>query len=210
MNILWIFDFDGTLVDSEKAIKKCYIKVGKEIVPDRLDYIKSMIIGPTLDESSELILTEKNIHLKEIFKKTFQQLYDEKIVFKTPIYNGVQETLEMLYNRGDILTIATNKRSKPTHKLINFYGWQNFFKNIMCIDDYKNIKNKSELIKLMNIDEGQYKNIYFIGDTLNDQIAAKDNNLKFILANYGYGKNQDWHKALIYKEINNIKELLDL
>ena len=33
MGKYWIFDFDGTLVDSEKPIKKCYEKVAKEIVP---------------------------------------------------------------------------------------------------------------------------------------------------------------------------------
>ena len=29
---LWLFDFDGTLVDSEPTIKKCYVKVILEFV----------------------------------------------------------------------------------------------------------------------------------------------------------------------------------
>ncbi len=89
---LWLFDFDGTLVNSEQAIKACYLKVGLELVPDRLNYIKNMVVGLTLDQSSKMILTNDNLHLLDEFKKRFQTLYDEKTILETSQYPNVTST----------------------------------------------------------------------------------------------------------------------
>ena len=43
---LWLFDFDGTLVDSEPAIKKCYVKVTEKLAPSRVNFAKNILIGP--------------------------------------------------------------------------------------------------------------------------------------------------------------------
>ena len=86
MKRLWIFDFDGTLVDSGVAIRRCYSQITEELIPERLDYVKDILIGPTLEETTNLILTEKNSHLKEKFMERFQVAYDENIVLQTPIF----------------------------------------------------------------------------------------------------------------------------
>ena len=208
MSRLWLLDFDGTLVDSEKAIKTCYLKVGQELVPERFSFIGNMIIGPTLDESSRMILTNKKLHLLDKFKNRFQQLYDYKLLFDTSQYPQVKETLEQLKSQGDNLCIITNKRSYPTHKLIDHYGWNHFFDWLACMDEYPSAQNKSELIRLKNIDKNQYSKIYLIGDTLNDGEAARDHGISFIKANYGYGKKQNWDNIPIFKTINNFSEIL--
>ena len=210
MGKLWLFDFDGTLVNSEKAIKVCYLKVGQELVPERCSFIDSMIIGPTLDESSRIILTDKNLHLLNEFKKRFQQLYDEKLVLETPCYPQVDKILKQLRSRGDHLYVITNKRKIPTYKLINHYSWHTLFNCVACMDEYPLAQDKSDLIKLKKIDRSQYDDIFFVGDTLNDYLAAKKNKIKFIKVNYGYGKQEDWSSKKMYKEINKIDELLKI
>jgi len=210
MKRLWIFDFDGTLVDSEQAIKACYFKVGQELVPDRLGFIENMIIGPTLEESSRMILTDKNLHLLEKYKNRFQSLYDNEVVFKTPIYPEVDSTLKELLKKGDKLWIATNKRSNPTNLLIKYYKWDAIFEKILCMNDFPKIKNKSELIKNKFNQIKRYEKVFFVGDTINDGIASNNNNIQFIKTNYGYGKKQDWSKIKIYRDINTFNELLNI
>ena len=210
MTRLWLLDFDGTLVDSEKAIKACYLKVGQELVPERCAFIETMIIGPTLDESSRMILTDKKLHLLDKFKNRFQTLYDDKLVFETPQYSQVDETLKHLQSQGDHLCIVTNKRACPTFKLINHYGWHHLFEWVGCMDEYPGAQNKSDLISLNNIDQNQYDAIYLVGDTLSDGLAAQDHGIIFIRADYGYGQNQDWDKILIHKTIKQFNELLKL
>ncbi|MBL6729171.1 MAG: HAD family hydrolase, partial [Methylophilaceae bacterium] len=148
MKRLWIFDFDGTLVDSEVAIRRCYSQITEELIPERLDYVKDILIGPTLEETTNLILTEKNSHLKEKFMELFRTAYDENIVLQTPIFSGVDEVIRHLKEAGDHLAILTNKRSYPTHKLIKHYRWDNLFDWVACMDDFPQAKNKTDLLNL--------------------------------------------------------------
>ena len=207
---LWLFDFDGTLVDSEKAIKACYLKVGQELVPKRCKFIEKMLIGPTLDESSKIILTNKNLDLLDEFKSRFQELYDESLVFETPQFPNADNTLKKLYEKGDHLCIVTNKRSRPTYNLINYYNWTTLFDWVACMEEYPMVYTKSELIKLKNVDKKKYDKVYLVGDTIIDSQAASCNNILFIKASYGYGKNQDWTNEKIYTSISNINQLLEI
>lgn len=208
MRRLWLFDFDGTLIDSEKSIKACYLKIGQELIPERSKFIKNMVIGPTLDESAKKILTEKNLHLLVEFKSKFQQQYDSKLVLQSPQYPGVNEVLRKLHALGDHLCIVTNKRSIPTRKLIDYFCWNDLFSWVACMDEYPELKTKAELIKSKEIYTNLYRDIYFVGDTINDGICANQNKIKFIKASYGYGIKQNWNGIDIFSEIKCINELI--
>ena len=208
--MLWIFDFDGTLIDSEKTIKECYLMTAKEFVPHRINFIKEMLIGPTLDETIKLIITNKDKNLIDNFKERFKNLYDDKLIFQTKMYPKVNSTLHYLFDKGDELCIATNKRSKTTHKLISYFGWEKLFSSVNCMDEQPKAKTKSDLSIFKNINKEAYKNIFFVGDTLSDGNAAMKNNINFIRANYGYGNSQDWEKIKIYKSIFQFNEIITL
>ena len=208
MGKLWIFDFDGTLVDSEVAIKHCYLKVTEKLLPERINFVKNILIGPTLEETAQSILTNKNLHLKDLFIKEFQSQYDGEMVLETPIYRNVSEVLENLKSNGDSLSVLTNKRAIPTHKLIKHYKWDNFFDWVACMDEYPDLKNKSELLKKQDIPKKNYSKILLVGDTLNDGITAEKNEIDFIKVNYGYGREQDWQGINIFKSIDKFDELL--
>ena len=208
MGKLWIFDFDGTLVDSAVAIKHCYLKVTEKLLPERINFVENILIGPTLEETAQSILTNKNLHLKDLFIKEFQSQYDGEMVLETPIYRNVSEVLENLKSNGDSLSVLTNKRAIPTHKLIKHYKWDNFFDWVACMDEYPDLKNKSELLKKQDIPKKNYSKILLVGDTLNDGITAEKNEIDFIKVNYGYGREQDWQGINIFKSIDKFDELL--
>ena len=208
MGKLWIFDFDGTLVDSAVAIKHCYLKVTEKLLPERINFVENILIGPTLEETAQSILTNKNLHLKDLFIKEFQSQYDSEMVLETPIYRNVSEVLENLKSNGDSLSVLTNKRAIPTHKLINHYKWNDLFDWVACMDEYPDLKNKSELLKKQDIPKKNYSKILLVGDTLNDGITAEKNEIDFIKVNYGYGREQDWQGINIFKSIDKFDELL--
>lgn len=208
MENYWIFDFDGTLVDSEIAIKKCYKNVTRKIAPNRVHIAQSIMVGPSLEESSSEILGQNLLHLVPDFKNLFQKEYDEKILFETLMYPNTETILKILDERGDKMAIATNKRAQPTLSLIKHFKWDGYFEFISCIDQFSEAKNKSEMVKSTIEKNPCFKNSYFVGDTLSDGRAAKENNLLFIRADYGYGLQDNWSGLPIHKSISSIDELV--
>lgn len=210
MNKYWIFDFDGTLVDSEAAIKKCYIKITNEMAPNRMLFAQNMQIGPTLKDTCSLILGKDLINLLPIYMAKFKYEYDQNTILETQMYPNAKKVLDDLIKKGDKLALATNKRSAPTETLLKKYKLNDYFDWVACIDNYPTQKNKTEMLSTILGENNIFKKAYFVGDTVGDGITANKNNLKFIRASYGYGKSEDWHGVQIFKSINQINQLLEI
>jgi len=207
----WIFDFDGTLIDSAPAIKICYEKVTKNIAPQRLSITKNLQIGPTLGDTAKEILGKEFAHKVKDFISQFKYEYDQVLLSQSNAYNGVNKTLKELKLRGNKIAIATNKREEPTLKIIEHLQWGNYFNWVACLNpESKAIKNKSELVRSILTNEIDFQQSFFVGDTLNDAICAKDNRLKFIKASYGYSEKNGWDDMDIYQEILEPRSILEI
>ena len=206
----FIFDFDGTLVDSEQAIYQCFQKITKQLAPERIDYAKNILIGPPLrDTASEILGPDHQDSLDE-FVQLFITMHDEQVIEHTQPYPGVIQVLKQLHNKNIPMALATNKRLAPTQKLIDHFGWNDYFSFIECSDSQNEMRNKDAMIQdIINKNESFYGS-YFIGDTVNDGLSANLNQLPFIKACYGYGRNQDWSKVSTYQEIHLFIEILKL
>ena len=202
-----IFDFDGTLVDSEKTIYHCFQCVTKDLAPDRINYAKNILIGPPLRDTASEILGPTHQNQLDQFVRKFIQLHDDHAISYTQPYNGVDKLLKKLTTMGIPMAIATNKREVPTLKLIERFRWTNYFCSIQCSDTQLNIRNKHEMIKEIINTNNIFVNSYFVGDTVNDGVSANLNKLKFVKASYGYGCDQDWSDVQICKFILDATEL---
>ena len=122
-----IFDFDGTLVDSEITIYQCFQSITNYLAPERVDYAKNILIGPPLRDTASEILGPNHQEQLDEFVKLFIEMHDERAIKNTQPYPDVIETLEKLNSKKVFMAIATNKRHAPTIKLINHYNWQEYF-----------------------------------------------------------------------------------
>ena len=207
----WIFDFDGTLIDSAPSVKLCYEKVTKNIAPQRINILKKLQVGPTLAETAKEILGQEFLHKHEDFISQFKYEYDQILLSQTNSYKGVNELLNELKSRGNKIAIATNKRKEPTLKIIKHLNWGNYFSWIACVNpESKILKNKSELVRSILTNEIDFQKSFFVGDTLNDAQCAKDNKLKFIKASYGYSEKNGWDNFQIYQDILNPIKILEI
>ena len=208
MTKAWIFDFDGTLVHSEAAITQCFESITKKLAPHRIDVAKNVLIGPPLRQTVAEILGDPEHPLIDEFVSTFIQMHDDDLLHHTTPYPTVHETLASLHQRGDKMTIATNKRLAPTIKILRHYNWDLFFTTVECSDSEAVMRDKPQMIQAIQKKNTDFKDAFFVGDTVGDGLSANSSKLAFIKASYGYGKTEDWGIIKIYKSIDALNELL--
>ena len=205
-----IFDFDGTLVDSEKAIYECFQSITRQIAPERESYAKNLLIGPPLRDTASEILGPENQDLLDEFVQSFITMHDEQVILHTQPYPDVIQVLKKLHNKNIPMAVATNKRLAPTKKLINHFSWNEYFSSIECCDSQSQMRNKDEMIQDIINRNSSFKGSLFVGDTINDGVSANLNQLPFIKACYGYGRDQDWSKVTVFYEIHQFIEIFEL
>lgn len=210
LNIALIFDFDGTLVNSKQAIYQCFQSITTRLAPERINYAKNILIGPPLRDTASEILGPEHQDSLDQFVKLFITMHDEKVIQHTQPYPDVIQVLKQLHTKNIPMALATNKRLAPTQKLIDHFGWNLYFSLIECSDSQSEIRNKDAMIQDIIHQNTSFKGSYFIGDTVNDGLSANLNQLPFIKACYGYGRDQDWSKVSTYQEIHQFSEILKL
>jgi phosphoglycolate phosphatase len=204
----FIFDFDGTLVDSEKAIYQCFQDITKQLAPDRMEYAKNILIGPPLRDTASEILGPNHQNSLDEFVQLFIAMHDEQVIQHTQPYPDVIQVLKQLHTKNIPMAVATNKRLVPTQKIIDHFGWNDYFIFIECSDSQNEMRNKNTMIQDIINQQKIFHKSFFVGDTVNDGLSANINELYFIKANYGYGRKQDWSKVKIFKSIKKFSELL--
>ena len=205
-----IFDFDGTLVNSEKAIYECFQSITMRLAPERINYAKNILIGPPLRDTASEILGPENQSLLDEFVQSFITMHDEQVIRHTQPYPDVIQVLKKLHAKNIPMALATNKRLAPTQKLMDHFDWNDYFSSIECSDSQNAIRNKDAMIQDIFNQNESFHGSYFIGDTVNDGLSANLNQLPFIKASYGSGRDQDWSKVIVHQEIHQFIEILEL
>lgn len=204
MKNLYIFDLDGTLIDSKPMILKCYKKVLNELLPDNNLKTDKLLIGPSLHVTASKLLGNHH-HLIEKFKEKFIAVHDNNLLKEIKMFDYAEDLLSELHSQGNSLMIATNKRIEPTNIIIDHFGWRKYFIEIFSANE---VVKKADGIHQVLQKNSNFKEIYLIGDTLSDGIAANKLNIKFVKALYGYGKDENWSEIDVFNEIGSLREVL--
>jgi len=192
-NIVLLFDLDGTLIDSTKAIVGTFNYSFK-----KLDFnfegddetIKDLI-GYPLDVMYESLGVNKNdINL---FVNTYKDRYREISLEQTVLLNDAKKSLELASSFAT-LAIVTTKTTKYTIPLLEDMGIMKYFELIIGRQEVINPKPHPEPVlkamKELNVTVSN-TSIYMIGDTKLDLIAASKAGVKGVGVLCGYGKIDD-------------------
>ncbi len=195
-----IFDLDGTLIDSAPSILEGYAHAFKSTGTALNIPLTSDVIGPPLIESLKLLSGRDDEPLLQSLAKEFKEHYDTSGYQKTVVFDGVADILQQLQQAGYQLYIATNKRFSPTEKIIRHLQWTRFFQGIYALDYFQPaLSRKSEMIgRIMQDLDLPLDECLYIGDRVEDGLAADAHRMDFILVNWGYAvdaslKKAHWH-----------------
>lgn len=189
-----IFDLDGTLIDSAGSILYGFERVVKSAGLSFKKEIDKNLIGPPLDEVLRSLTGITDLSQLEELVRAFTAYYDDSGYKKMFAYAGVDDLLRNLRKKNFRLILATNKRVTPTLKIIDYLQWTSLFEVIYAIDlnIEKPFNNKKSMLADLIREKGiNSKKAIYVGDRLDDQDAAKKNDLQSITVGWGYGEYSD-------------------
>lgn len=141
-----IFDFDGTIVDTEAL----WIDVYQELIQERYEHevpleVFQACIG-TQDTSLYEYLTT---HVDEkITRDDLSQLAEERVNERLPdlpVKDGIKDLLRTLQEREVRMAIASGSQLKFIAEFINKQNIAHYFEAIRCADDVLHVKPHPEI-----------------------------------------------------------------
>lgn len=173
----FIFDVDGTLLDSEKIFydSLIYALDLHNIHPNA--HLQGLF-GLTVKET----LTKLNLGSNSPVGSTWEMRFDE-LSQKAPFYEGIQETFQFLHLRNTHIIIVTSRNHSTVDPI-----WKNSTLSPyieFCVAAEDTIKHKPHpdpLLFAMSTLKLTPESTIYIGDTINDYTAAKNAGISFAAA----------------------------
>ncbi|MGP4789492.1 phosphoglycolate phosphatase [Psychrobacter sp. 1Y11] len=198
---LLIFDFDGTLIDSvpdlATAINIMLEQLG--LPTYSLETIKGWVgngsrllveralVGKTDIAEGELTAAEAD-HAEQLFLEAYSSLK----VSKTVAYPNVDRGLRALHDAGFTLALVTNKPIRFVPKILQSFGWQEWFVEVLGGDSLSTKKpDPAPLFHVCDKLGVMLDKAVMIGDSKNDILAGQNAGIDTLGLSYGYNYGQD-------------------
>jgi HAD superfamily hydrolase (TIGR01549 family) len=176
----FIFDVDGTLLDSREANEAA---LGRYIFEKTGRRLSGEELAPEFGKPGHLTLAGFGIEDIPAGLSQWQAYIDDCAV---KAYDGIVETLKALKAAGTYLGVVTSRRHDEWEPDLRRLGLDRFFDRCICADDTR--RHKPEPEPLLKFFEGspvpRQKSLY-IGDTDFDARCAASSGTAFALAGWG-------------------------
>lgn len=176
-----IFDIDGTLIDSAKAIlctlqNAVYLTTGKQYELSELTFA----LGLTSREAVRRLVGENCEEACTLGQKLYGE-YMEHI----PLFDGMSETIFSLHKCGVRLGIVTSKTRKEFTRSFH-YPVTDCFDCCICADDTNCKKpDPKPLLACLSRMGSKKSSCLYVGDSIYDYQCAKNAGIDFGLALWG-------------------------
>lgn len=199
-----LFDLDGTLLDTEKAILASYTQVLKEYRPDLEVQQEELLelLGPTLSSGFAKYLKPEEIESAILRYRELNVQYHPTHV---SIIDGAKEVIDQLKTDGYRVGIVSSKKKDVCLLGLSLFGMQDEFETIIGYDEVKKHKPDPEGIFNACREMGVgHDDVIYVGDSATDVLAAHN------AAVYSIGLifNSERKASLIASKPNKIIEKL--
>lgn len=177
-----IFDFDGTIINTNKLIEEGLNYLSLKY---RRSYLTqkelSDLTGKTLEDQMAFIRKDK----AELMVEQFRIWYNHNHDAKTSAFPGMVDLLKHLKMLGYRLSVVSNNSRASIEQGLRHLGLMDIFEVIITRNDVKEVKPSPEgLIKVMSHFDVSSERCVYIGDTAGDMLAAKAAQIQSIMVGW--------------------------
>lgn len=178
----FIFDIDGTLINTEQAVLGSLQKLLKNNYKRNMNLQDLVFV---LGIPGAVALRQLGIDDVDQANKCWNDLMREYL-HTIHVYDGIQEVLIELREQSILTGVVTSKTNQEYLDDFVPFGLVRDLPYAVCADDTELHKPYPEpLLKFLEISGAQAENSIYIGDTIYDYECARDAGVDFGLALWG-------------------------
>ncbi len=174
-----LFDNDGTLLDTRTLIDRSFIHTFEKFRPDYKLSEEELdsFFGPTLYQTFSKY-AESEEETQEMIK--YYREYNEPNHDNfAKVFPGAKELLKKLHKKGYKIGVVSSKKNNLLAHGLEHFGLLEYIDIVVGADDVKNHKPAPDAL-LFAKEKLNGKNVLYVGDTLNDILAAKNAKMKAV------------------------------
>ena len=201
-----IFDFDGTLVDTNELILNSFKHISEVY---HKDYDEDYILSSFGEPLKNAIQRDYNEHNIDEVLLTYKNYQEERFKEQVTLYDMVLETLQILQEKKFKLGIATSRLKKSTQDALKLFDIEHFFKCVITVDDVANPKpHKEPLEKAMSLLGSNREETIYVGDTEFDVVCAQNAGVTPALVGWHLHSSQLAKKHNVQTVLQRMDDLL--
>ena len=183
---LIIFDWDGTLVDSQAQIISCmceaFVKVG---LPPPKPAAARHIIGLSLEVAASRLAPQADRQMVAALADTYRELALSNSNHSTQLFAGVGSGLQSLRQQGFYLAVATGKGRRGLDLALNNTELADIFDLTRCADETCSKPDPMMLDEILTDLDVDPERAIMVGDTSYDIEMANNIGMDSIAVTYG-------------------------
>jgi phosphoglycolate phosphatase len=209
---LIMFDFDGTLVDSQRPITEAMTQAfaAAGLAPPAPSLVRR-VVGLPLEVAIEWLLSEAQVprvaELAQTYRQTFAGLR-ERPDFHEPLIDGAREAIETLAQPNILLGIATGKNRRGLVASLERHGLSGYFTTLKTADDGPGKPHPHMLLDAMAEVGAEPDDTVLVGDTTFDMEMACNARARALGVSWGYHEADELLAAGALRVIESFRELL--
>ena len=204
---VYLFDLDGTLLDSAEDICGAIRQVLSHHLPEPppFDFLKTFI-GYHLDDCFTQVLPHYDRQQLDGLVQEYRAVYPARKHAATTKYPGVDEALRRLGGRKGT---ATTKGTPTTRAVLEQFGLLPYFDHVQGTDGFPCKPAPDVLMRSLEALRAKPSDCLFVGDSAADMEAGRRAGVKICAVRYGYGNPEHLARWEPDYWVSDLRQLVD-
>jgi len=213
MKKLFIFDWDGTLIDSaDKIVVAMLAAIAELDLEPRSAEQARNIIGLGLPEAVLHLFPDLSEAGQQAMRAAYARHFVAADQVPCALFPGALESLDRLRRNGCLLAVATGKNRRGLTRVLGGLGLLDYFDATRCADETRSKPHPLMLHELLAELDVPLEAAVMVGDTEYDMAMARNAGMARVAVDYGAHALErllPYEPALVLSRLHQLPEWLE-